>query len=79
MNKKPESGIFLKTSIEEKSGQNITLFTGIGKFFVPEGSGRVLERLRGEVEVHARLDRFGTAKIVDIYHEGEKLVLEAKR
>lgn len=71
---KPESGIFIKTTVLNKN----SLELGIGQYFVPEGKGYQLERLRGNLTVLTSIDKFGNAKIKDLYHNNEKFEFQEK-
>ncbi|NDK10222.1 GDYXXLXY domain-containing protein [Candidatus Gracilibacteria bacterium] len=68
---KPNSGIFIQTKVQEQSWWSSGIETGIGKYFVPQGTGREIESIRGDMTVLAKIDKYGTAKIVDIYYQGE--------
>jgi len=65
---KPNSGIFIKTKITNKN----SLELGIGKYFIPEGKGYQIERLRGNIKVLTSIDKFGNAKIIDLYKNNTK-------
>ncbi len=45
----------------------------IGKYFVPEWTGRTIERIRWDMKVLVRINTNGVAKIVDIYYKWEKI------
>lgn len=68
--KPTDSEIFIRAKI----GTRWDIDFGIGKYFVPEGTGRNIERVRGDMEVLVRIDKYGTAKIVDLYYQWEKIV-----
>ncbi|MFH0892095.1 MAG: GDYXXLXY domain-containing protein [Candidatus Falkowbacteria bacterium] len=74
---KPEDGqIFIKGTIEEDFRTIIDL--GIGKYFVPEGRGREIERLSGNLEVMVNITSGGEAKIKGIYDKGELIDFKEK-
>ncbi len=70
---KPDSGIFIKVKVQQQSWWRWGLETGIGKYFVPQWTGRQIERIRWDMSVLAKIDKYGTAKIVDIYYQWEKI------
>jgi len=68
---KPNSGIFIQTKVQEQSWWSSWIETGIGKYFVPQWTGREIESIRWDMTVLAKIDKYGTAKIVDIYYQWE--------
>ncbi len=46
---------------------------GIWKYFVPEWTGRNIERVRSDMKVLIKVDSYGTAKIVELYYKWEKI------
>ena len=62
---KPKEWLFIKVK-RDKS-------LGINKYFIPEGRGREIENLRWELDVLVSIDKYGTAKIVDLYYKWEKI------
>lgn len=70
---KPNSGIFIKTKVSQQSWWRSWIETGIGKYFVPEGTGRQIEQIRWDMSVLAKIDTYGTAKIIDLFYQWEKI------
>lgn len=70
---RPDSGIFLKVNVENQSWGWLGLETGIWKYFVPEWTGRAIERVRWDMLVRLKVDTYGTAKIVDLFYKWEKI------
>lgn len=68
-----ESETFLKIKTESQWWWRTGIYTGIGKFFVPEWTGRIIERIRWDLLVEIKVDMYGTAKIVDLYYEWQKI------
>jgi len=71
---KPNSGIFIKTKLRQQSWWRWGLETGIGKYFVPQWTGRQIERVRWDMSVLVKIDKYGTAKIIDLYYKWKKVV-----
>jgi len=69
----PDSGLFMQVQVQKQSWWRGSLQTGIGKYFVPEGTGRQIERVRSDMTALAKIDQYGTAKIVDLYYQWEKI------
>ncbi len=70
---KPDNELFIKGKIDTTSWGRNNLELGIGKYFVPENRGREIERLRGQLNVLVSIDKYGTAKIKDLYYNGTKI------
>lgn len=70
---KPDSEIFIKVKVQQQSWWRSGIETGIGKYFVPQWTGRQIERIRWDMTVLTKIDKYGTAKIVDIYYQGQKI------
>lgn len=70
---KPDSWIFIKVKMQEQSWWRESLETWIWKYFVPQWTGREIERIRWDMTVLVKVDTYGTAKIVDIYYQWEKI------
>lgn len=70
---KPDNELFIKGKIDTTSFGRNNLELGIGKYFIPENRGREVERLRGQLNVLVSIDKYGTAKIVDLYFNGTKI------
>lgn len=70
---KPDNGLFIKTKLQKQSWWRASLDTGIGKYFVAQWTGRQIERIRWNMSVLVKIDKYGTAKIVDIYYDWEKI------
>jgi uncharacterized membrane-anchored protein len=71
--RKPNSSMFLRVQAQSQSWWRTSLSTGIWKYFVPQGTGREIERIRGDMSVRLKVDSYGTAKIVDLYYQWSKL------
>lgn len=70
---RPSSGLFMQVQVQKQSWWRGSLQTGIGKYFVPEGTGRQIELVRSDMTVLAKIDKYGTAKIIDLYYQWEKI------
>jgi uncharacterized membrane-anchored protein len=70
---KPYNELFIKAQVGTEAWRRTQVELGIGKYFVPEGRGREVERLRGDLRVLVSIDSYGTAKIKDIYNKDEKI------
>jgi len=69
----PKTGVFVKGTIRNISRNNLSVKYGIENYFVPEGKGREIERLRGDnLVIRASVDRFGTAAIKDLLINGNE-------
>ena len=66
---KPKEELFISAMVLERGWVDI----GVDKFFVPEGRGLEIERLRGGADVLVSVGSSGSVAIVDVYHEGEKI------
>jgi uncharacterized membrane-anchored protein len=73
-NLSPPSGeaVFIKGVVDSRGLLNF----GIGTYFVPEGTGRIIERAR-DVEVRASVDGRGNAVITEVLIDGEPFNPEA--
>ena len=65
---KPTSWLFIKWKIEKWS---IDLW--IWKYFVPEGTGREIEKVRNDMKILAVIDKYGTAKIKNLHYRWEEI------
>jgi uncharacterized membrane-anchored protein len=70
---KPDSGIFLKVRKKVSRWSNQRIDTGIDKYFVPEWTGRMIERVRGDMKVHVKVDKNWWASVVDLYYRDQKI------
>lgn len=61
-----EGTVFIKGTVDDRG----SLDFGIGTYFVPEGTGRPIERSR-DVKVKVSVDRFGHAVIKELLVDGE--------
>lgn len=77
--RKPDKSLSIKAKVGEKrGGETHMIDLGIGKYFVPEGRGHEIERLRGNLKVLVSIDTYGVTKIKDIYHDGVKIDFRKK-
>jgi len=67
--------LFLKGIVINGGNKNLTLEYGIESYFVPEGKGREIERLRQKkkLDVKICIDRFGNAVIKSLLTDGKKI------
>lgn len=69
----PNAGMFIKGKIRNTSGNNLIVQYGIENYFVPEGEGKEIERLRNnELVVKASVDNFGNAAIKELSIKGNE-------
>ena len=69
---KPKEGLILKGTIKNVQGSRLNIEYGIESYFVPEGKGREIERLRGRnLEVKVAVDKLGNAVIKDLLIDGK--------
>jgi uncharacterized membrane-anchored protein len=68
---KPGSWIFLQVQVKQQSWWRSGLETGIWKYFVPQWTGREIEKVWSDMKVLAKIDTYGTAKIVNLYYQWE--------
>lgn len=70
----PSTGnLFIKAQIGTTPWWSQNISFGIGKYFVPEWTGRNIEQVRWDMKVLVRIDKYGVAKIVELYYQGEKI------
>lgn len=63
----PEEGtVVIRGRITRTYRGSCDVAYGIESYFVPEGTGRAIERARGKVNVHVVVDGFGSATIKSI-------------
>lgn len=66
-------GIFIRGRVaqlqDERGTQYIEVEYGIESYFVPEGTGRDIERFQGKMKVIVAVDGFGTAVIKELILE----------
>lgn len=65
--------IFLKIQTGTTVWWRRNIETNIGKYFVPEWTGREIEKIRWDMNVKIKLDSYWSAQIVDLYYEWEKI------
>ena len=65
----PTSWIFIAGKIG--SWNSIDLW--IWKYFVPEWTGREIEKVRSDMEILAVIDKYGIAKIKNLYYKWEEI------
>jgi uncharacterized membrane-anchored protein len=75
-----EGHILLKGKVEEQSfrDQQIRVKYGIEDVFVPEGSGRAVERAQATLGVEVKVDRFGNAVPRRILLDGQPFKLKRR-
>lgn len=66
---KPKNWLFIRWKIDTWGWVDLWIW----KYFVPEGTGREIERVRSDMQVLAVVDKYGTAKIKDLYYQWEKI------
>lgn len=66
--------VFIKGIIKEVSGKRLSIEYGIESYFVPEGKGQEIERLREgkKLDVKVSIDRFGNAAIKSLLTDGKE-------
>jgi uncharacterized membrane-anchored protein len=63
----PESGLFIHGKVTgAPSGDRCQVEYGIESYFVPEGTGKTIERSQAPVQVKVSVDAFGNAVIKDV-------------
>lgn len=62
---KPKNGLFIRWKISEWNGIDLWIW----KYFVPEGTWREIEKVRSDMKVLTVIDKYGTAKIKNLYYE----------
>lgn len=64
--------IFIKGKVKKINGKEIFVAYGIESYFVPEGKGREIEKLRGKsLSVEVSIDSFGNAIIDKLFVNGK--------
>lgn len=73
-NKPEKNQLFITGKVKYASSSTVQLDYGIENYFVPEGEGKKIERLRGkELSVKVSIDKNGRAKIKElVIHKEEK-------
>jgi len=66
---KPKSWLFIRWKIGEWSWVDLWIW----KYFVPEGTGKEIEKVRNDMQVLAVIDTYGTAKIKALYYEWNEI------
>jgi len=56
-------GVVIRGQVARSSGSTCEITYGIESYFVPEGTGREIERVRGALKVRVSVDGFGNAMI----------------
>lgn len=73
----PDEGLFIKGEITRVSQNALSVTYGIETYFVPEGKGREIERLRGDrLEVKVAVDSFGNTLIKYLIVDGEQFTFD---
>ena len=70
---KPSEWVFLQVKKRDSTWRVSSIETWIWKYFVPQWTGREIERIRWDMLVHTKVDTSGKAQIVDLYYKGEKI------
>jgi len=70
---KPISWIFIKVQTKPQWWWRASLETWIWKYFVPQWTGRQIERIRWNMLIQLKVDSYGSAQIVDLYYEWKKI------
>jgi uncharacterized membrane-anchored protein len=70
---KPDDWIYILLEVWKSTWWSINYETWIWKYFVPEWTGRTIERVRSDLVVHTKVDKLWNAKIVDIYYMWKKV------
>ena len=70
----PSEDIFLRVTANWRSWWWSQVDTHIGRYFVPEWTGREIERIRSDMTIKLRVNNNWIARIVDLYHKGEKII-----
>lgn len=65
----PSHWLFIKWKVS--AWRSIDLW--IWKYFVPEWTGKEIEKVRSDMQVLIALDKYGTAKIKNLHYKGEKI------
>ncbi len=65
----PSTWLFIKWEV----GNWNSIDLWIWKYFVPEWTWRQIERVRGDMQVLTAIDKYGIAKIKDLYYRWEKV------
>lgn len=78
-----EGHVQIKGTVEEarfdpQPQRRIGVAYGIENVFVPEGSGREVERRIGDLGVEVKVDRFGNAVARQLVLDGERIKLERR-
>lgn len=47
--------------------------TGISQYFVPQGTGLEIEKVRGDMQVLVKINPRGEARIVSLYYQGKEI------
>lgn len=72
--KKPSNNqLFIRWVYQPNPFSPFSFDLWIGKFFVPEGRWREIERIINQLEVLVSIDRNGNAKVVDLYYQWKKI------
>jgi uncharacterized membrane-anchored protein len=73
---KPVDKLYIQGKVDTNSNTWTGTNIGIHKYFVPEGKGYQIERLRGDLDVLLSINSFGDAIIKDIYYNESKFEFE---
>jgi len=67
----PSDILFIKGQVKRVRASDVSIEYGIESYFVPEGTGREIERLLGEITVKVAIDKNGRARIKNLLHNNE--------
>jgi uncharacterized membrane-anchored protein len=75
MNSPKDGELFLKGVVKNVRDKRLSVEYGIESYFVPEGKGREIERIREgkKLEVKVSIDRFGNAAIRSLLTDGKEI------
>ena len=65
----PNLWLFIRWKIDKWNSIDLWIW----KYFVPEGTGKEIEKVRNNMQVFTVIDKYGTAKIKGLYYDWEKI------
>ena len=68
-----EEGLFIKGTVTYAGIQVLNVKYGIENYFVPQGTGKEIEKIIGDIDVIIAVDKQGNALIKSLQYEGKKL------
>ncbi|MDF1694772.1 MAG: GDYXXLXY domain-containing protein [Saprospiraceae bacterium] len=66
-------GLFIKGKVKYNRSKLINIEYGIESYFVQKGTGKVIEKIVGEIDVLVSIDRRGNVGIKSLHHNGEEI------